>query len=148
MCIRDRCKYHSHRGQKAAAYIGKHQWNPRYLLLFFEEKRYTQTKQIRQKYGSQNSFSLPDTNHLKVSRIVNRIAGKTADTSCQKKIDPLGLFFSGKPFFCQHSLCLLYTSNNDKTSGSSKNKKAKELGIPILSEEDFLSLTKEDFQAE
>ena len=38
--------------------------------------------------------------------------------------------------------------NNDKTSGSSKNKKAKELGIPILSEEDFLSLTKEDFQAE
>ena len=41
-----------------------------------------------------------------------------------------------------------YLINNDKTSGSSKNKKAKELGIPILSEEDFLSLTKEDFQAE
>lgn len=32
--------------------------------------------------------------------------------------------------------CLI---NNDVTSSSSKNKKAKELGIPILSEEDFLS---------
>ncbi len=33
-----------------------------------------------------------------------------------------------------------YLINNDKNSGSSKNKKAKELGIPILSEEDFLRL--------
>ncbi len=32
--------------------------------------------------------------------------------------------------------CLI---NNDVTSGSSKNKKAKELGVPILSEEDFLT---------
>lgn len=29
--------------------------------------------------------------------------------------------------------------NNDITSGSSKNKKAKELGVPIMSEEDFLA---------
>lgn len=33
-----------------------------------------------------------------------------------------------------------YLINNDTTSGSSKNKKAKELGIPILSEQDFLKL--------
>ena len=35
-----------------------------------------------------------------------------------------------------------YLINNDKNSTSSKNKKAKELGIPILSEEDFLKLLK------
>ena len=36
-----------------------------------------------------------------------------------------------------------YLINNDKTSGSSNNKKAQELGIPILSEEDFLELAGE-----
>ena len=36
-----------------------------------------------------------------------------------------------------------YLINNDKMSASSKNKKAQELGIPILSEEDFLKLAGE-----
>ena len=36
-----------------------------------------------------------------------------------------------------------YLINNDSTSASSKNKKAKELGIPILTEEDFLKLLNE-----
>lgn len=35
-----------------------------------------------------------------------------------------------------------YLINNDKESTSSKNKKAKELGVSILSEEDFLDLCK------
>ena len=33
-----------------------------------------------------------------------------------------------------------YLINNDSTSGSSKNKKAKELGVPIITEEEFLKL--------
>ena len=36
-----------------------------------------------------------------------------------------------------------YLINNDTTSNSTKNKKAKELNIPILSEEDFIELAKE-----
>lgn len=31
-----------------------------------------------------------------------------------------------------------YLINNDNTSNSSKNKKAKELGIPIITEEEFI----------
>ena len=37
-----------------------------------------------------------------------------------------------------------YLINNDITSGSSKNKKAKELGIPIITEEEFLNMTEQE----
>ena len=33
-----------------------------------------------------------------------------------------------------------YLINNDTMSSSSKNKKAKELGIPVITEEEFLSM--------
>ena len=33
-----------------------------------------------------------------------------------------------------------YLINNDVTSNSSKNKKAKDLGVPIISEEEFIKM--------
>lgn len=40
-----------------------------------------------------------------------------------------------------------YLINNDVTSNSSKNKKAKELGVPIISEQDFLNMLGENNNA-
>ena len=41
-----------------------------------------------------------------------------------------------------------YLINNDTASNSSKNKKAKELGIPILSEQDFIRLLENENKQE
>ena len=53
----------------------------------------------------------------------------------QAKIEELGGKATGSV-----SAKTSYLINNDITSNSSKNKKAKELGVPIISEEDFLEL--------
>ena len=61
----------------------------------------------------------------------------------QEKIESLGGKASGSV-----SAKTSYLINNDVTSNSSKNKKARELGIPILSEEDFLRMIGEENNAD
>jgi DNA ligase (NAD+) len=56
-----------------------------------------------------------------------------------EKIEALGGKVSGSV-----SAKTSYLVNNDVTSTSGKNKKAKELGIPIISEEELLSMLKEE----
>ena len=53
----------------------------------------------------------------------------------QSKIEELGGKVTGSV-----SAKTTYLVNNNINSTSSKNKKAKELGIPIISEEDFLEM--------
>ena len=61
----------------------------------------------------------------------------------QEKIESLGGKAAGSV-----SAKTSYLINNDVTSNSSKNKKARELGIPILSEEDFLRRIGEENNAD
>ena len=61
----------------------------------------------------------------------------------QEKIESLGGKAAGSV-----SAKTSYLINNDVTSNSSKNKKARELGIPILSEEDFLKMIGEESNAD
>ena len=76
------------------------------------------------------------------SKIANKTFVVTGDVThfrnrkeLQAKIEALGGKVTGSV-----SKNTDYLINNDSESGSSKNKKAKELGIPILTEEAFLSL--------
>ncbi|MDO4869527.1 MAG: NAD-dependent DNA ligase LigA [Bacillota bacterium] len=58
--------------------------------------------------------------------------------ACKEKIESLGGKTAGSV-----SKKTDYLINNDINSASSKNKKAKELGIPIITEEDFLAMIQE-----
>jgi DNA ligase (NAD+) len=53
----------------------------------------------------------------------------------KEKIESLGGKVSGSV-----SSKTTYLINNDKESSSSKNKKAKELGVEIITEEDFIEM--------
>ena len=55
--------------------------------------------------------------------------------ACKAKIESLGGKTAGSV-----SKKTYYLINNDSTSGSSKNKKAAELGIPVITEEEFLAM--------
>ena len=58
--------------------------------------------------------------------------------ACKAKIESLGGKTAGSV-----SKNTDYLINNDSTSGSSKNKKAAELGIPVITEDEFLAMIQE-----
>ena len=58
--------------------------------------------------------------------------------ACKAKIESLGGKTAGSV-----SKNTDYLINNDSTSSSSKNKKAAELGIPVITEEEFLAMIEE-----
>ena len=58
--------------------------------------------------------------------------------ACKEKIESLGGKTAGSV-----SKKTDYLINNDSTSGSSKNKKARDLGIPVITEEEFLAMIEE-----
>ena len=58
--------------------------------------------------------------------------------ACKEKIESLGGKTAGSV-----SKKTDYIINNDSTSGSSKNKKARDLGIPVITEEEFLAMIEE-----
>ncbi|MBU3803210.1 MAG: NAD-dependent DNA ligase LigA [Candidatus Cellulosilyticum pullistercoris] len=88
------------------------------------------------------SFKVETNVVLSDSKIANKTFVVTGDVThfknrkeLQAKIESLGGKVTGSV-----SKNTDYLINNDSESSSSKNKKAKELGIPILTEEAFLSL--------
>lgn len=64
-------------------------------------------------------------NRKEVTELIDRLGGKAAGSVSAKTT---------------------YLINNDVMSGSSKNKKAKELNIPIITEEEFIAMLPEDMR--
>lgn len=82
---------------------------------------------------SSNADKLKGLNFV-ITGSVNKFDNRKA---LEKLIDDLGGKCSGSV-----SAKTSYLINNDKESSSSKNKKAQSLGIPIISEDDFLDMIK------
>ncbi len=87
-------------------------------------------------------FKIENVSEVKESSILNKTFVVTGDVNhfknrkeLQAKIEELGGKVTGSV-----SKNTDYLINNDSESSSSKNKKAKELGIPILTEEQFLGM--------
>lgn len=110
--------------------------------------------EINKWYGSnQNSlnkllphihFIMPNTSN-KEQKLTNQtivITGSVYHYKNRKELQQVIESFGGKTTGSVTTKTS-YLINNDKNSNSSKNKKAKELGIPIISEEEFLKMIKE-----
>lgn len=70
------------------------------------------------------------------------ITGTLAGFASRKELEEL-IYKNGGKSAGSVSSKTAYLINNDNTSSSSKNKKAKELGIPIITEEEFMKMLKQ-----
>ena len=110
---------------------------------FFVEK--FNKKEEYEKLLNEVEFIIPDTNDsgsssTKLNGMLFVITGSLEKFSNRKelemKIEEMGGKIAGSV-----SKKTSYLINNDIESSSSKNQKAKELGIPIITEDDFITLT-------
>jgi DNA ligase (NAD+) len=104
-----------------------------------------------------------DKNNEMVDRLLGEVTfPKEAETEGSKKLERMVFVITGSVEHFENRKALqeaieaqggkatgsvtsktTYLINNDTTSNSSKNKKAKELGVPIISEEDFIKILEE-----
>lgn len=101
-----------------------------------------ENKELVERLINELEFLIPETNKAVESPIANKtfvITGKVAQFKNRKE---LGEYIEslGAKVVASVSGNTDYLINNDIASTSSKNKRAKELGVPIISEEEFMNI--------
>lgn len=111
-----------------------------YAAYFQDEEHLRSVKELLQVLTLDETFEEQQTTSIsgKTFVITGSLEHFENRDACKEKIESLGGKTAGSV-----SKKTDYLINNDILSGSSKNKKAKDLGIPIITEEQFLAMIEE-----
>lgn len=108
-----------------------------YVGYFADEENRARVEELLQVLDIDESFAPQQTTPIsgKTFVITGSLAHFENRDACKEKIESLGGKTAGSV-----SRKTDYLINNDIRSGSSKNKKARDLGIPVITEEQFLAM--------